>query len=153
MIGAENGLPVYCPVDGAGRFFHAEGAPGQLPEELIGKTVWEGNPIVIDILRSAGALLADAQDRAQLSALLALPQSDHLPRHRAVVHRHGPLVNDGTLRAERARSDQEGEVEPGVGRGAHRQHGRDAAGLVHLAPARLGRADHRVLLRRAARSR
>ena len=32
----------YCPVDAAGRFFHAEGADGQLPEELIGKTVWEG---------------------------------------------------------------------------------------------------------------
>ena len=36
--------------------------------------------------RAAGA----AEDRAQLSALLALPQADHLPRHRAVVHRHGP---------------------------------------------------------------
>ena len=29
------------------------------------------------------------EGRAQLSALLALPQADHLPRHRAVVHRHG----------------------------------------------------------------
>ncbi len=34
VIGVENGLPVYCPVDGAGRFFQAEGAPGKLPEEL-----------------------------------------------------------------------------------------------------------------------
>ncbi len=58
VIGVENGLPVYCPVDGAGRFFQAEGAPGKLPEELLGKTVWEGNPIVIDILKSKGALLA-----------------------------------------------------------------------------------------------
>src|SRR6202790_4004131 len=58
VIGVENGLPVYCPVDGAGRFFQAEGAPGKLPEELLGKTVWEGNPIVIDILKSVGALAA-----------------------------------------------------------------------------------------------
>jgi isoleucyl-tRNA synthetase len=58
VIGVENGLPVYCPVDGAGRFFQAEGAPGKLPEELLGKTVWDGNPIVIEILKNKGALLA-----------------------------------------------------------------------------------------------
>ncbi|MDP8989164.1 MAG: isoleucine--tRNA ligase [Acidobacteriota bacterium] len=57
VIGVENGLPVYCPVDGAGRFFQAEGAPGKLPEALLGKTVWDGNPIVIDILKDKGALL------------------------------------------------------------------------------------------------
>jgi isoleucyl-tRNA synthetase len=52
------GLEVYCPVDAAGRFFHATGAAGRLPEELIGKTVWEANPLVIDILKAHGALLA-----------------------------------------------------------------------------------------------
>jgi len=52
------GLEVYCPVDASGRFFHATGAAGRLPEELIGKTVWEANPIVIDILQQHGALLA-----------------------------------------------------------------------------------------------
>ena len=40
-------------MDAAGRFFHAEGAPGRLPDELIGKTVWEANPIVIEILQAA----------------------------------------------------------------------------------------------------
>jgi isoleucyl-tRNA synthetase len=58
VIGVENGLPVYCPVDGAGRFFQAEGAPGRVPEELIGKSVWDGNAIVIDILKNVGALAA-----------------------------------------------------------------------------------------------
>jgi isoleucyl-tRNA synthetase len=57
-IGLQYGIPIYCPVNEAGRFYHAEGAEGRLPEELIGKTVWEGNPIVIGILRSRGALLA-----------------------------------------------------------------------------------------------
>ena len=58
QVGLANHLSVYCPVDGAGRFYHAEGAPGRLPEALIGKTVWEGNPIVIDLLTQAGALAA-----------------------------------------------------------------------------------------------
>src|SRR6202050_1246168 len=57
-IGVKNGLPVYGPVDAAGRFFQAAGAQGELPQELIGKTVWEGNPIVIEILKNAGALAA-----------------------------------------------------------------------------------------------
>jgi isoleucyl-tRNA synthetase len=57
-VGRQYGIETYCPVDGAGRFFHASGAAGRLPEALIGKTVWEANPIVIEILKSAGALLA-----------------------------------------------------------------------------------------------
>src|SRR5579864_2466982 len=56
-IGVKYGLPVYCPVDPAGRFFHAEGAAGRLPEEIIGKTVWQANPVVVEILKSRGALL------------------------------------------------------------------------------------------------
>ncbi len=59
--GVQYGLPVYCPVDAEGRFFRAEGARGRLPDELIGKTVWEANPIVIDLLRSRGALCAQAE--------------------------------------------------------------------------------------------
>ncbi len=51
------GIEIYCPVDAAGRFFHATGAAGRLPEELIGKTVWDANPLVIEILKAHGALL------------------------------------------------------------------------------------------------
>jgi isoleucyl-tRNA synthetase len=58
IIGQANGIATYCPVDAAGRFFQAEGAEGKLPEALLGKSVWEGNSIVIDILKQAGALLA-----------------------------------------------------------------------------------------------
>ncbi len=57
-IGMQYGIPVYCPVDAAGRFFPAEGAPGVLPAELLGQTVWDGNSTVIDILNEKGALLA-----------------------------------------------------------------------------------------------
>jgi isoleucyl-tRNA synthetase len=62
QVGLANHLSVYCPVDGAGRFYEASPDPGSgpwpLPPELIGKTIWEGNPIVIDILTKAGALAA-----------------------------------------------------------------------------------------------
>jgi isoleucyl-tRNA synthetase len=51
------GIETYCPVDAAGRFYRAEGAGGVLPEELIGKSVWDANPIVLDILKAHGALL------------------------------------------------------------------------------------------------
>ncbi len=51
------GCPFIARVDGAGRFFAAEGAPGGIPAELIGKTVWEGNPIVIEILKDRDALM------------------------------------------------------------------------------------------------
>lgn len=59
ISGQQNGLATYCPVDANGMFFHAEGAAGRLPEELIGKTVWDANPIVIGLLREKGALLAE----------------------------------------------------------------------------------------------
>jgi isoleucyl-tRNA synthetase len=58
VVSRQYGINTYCPVDAAGRFYHADGAEGRLPEELIGKTVWEANPIVIDILKQRGALLA-----------------------------------------------------------------------------------------------
>jgi isoleucyl-tRNA synthetase len=61
VIGQRYGLPVYCPVDSAGRIFRAEGASGTLPDEFIGKTVWDINPIVIDLLAKHGALAGQAK--------------------------------------------------------------------------------------------
>jgi isoleucyl-tRNA synthetase len=60
VIGQRYGLPVYCPVDAAGRIFQAEGASGLLPEELIGKKVWDANPIVVRLLQEHGALASVA---------------------------------------------------------------------------------------------
>ena len=57
VAGQRYGLPVYCPVDHAGRFFQDDAAPGKLPEELLGKTVWQANPLVVEILERHGALL------------------------------------------------------------------------------------------------
>jgi isoleucyl-tRNA synthetase len=58
-VATKYGIGVYCPVDGAGRFYEAEGAAGHIPEVLIGKNVWQGNGIVKDLLRETGALLAE----------------------------------------------------------------------------------------------
>jgi isoleucyl-tRNA synthetase len=58
VVGQKYKIPTYCPVDAAGRYFRAEGASGDLPDELIGKNVWAANPLVIEILRQNGALLA-----------------------------------------------------------------------------------------------
>ena len=61
VVGRKYGIPTYCPVDAAGRYFQAEGAAGTLPEELIGKTIWEGNTLVPSLLTKAGALVATAK--------------------------------------------------------------------------------------------
>jgi isoleucyl-tRNA synthetase len=57
VSGQQYGLAVYCPVDAAGRFFQAEGATVEVPANLLGKTVWEGNPLVVEILREHHALV------------------------------------------------------------------------------------------------
>jgi hypothetical protein len=82
------------------------------------------------------------QGDALLPHLLALQEPHHLPRHRAMVHRprHRRLPRAG------ARRHREGPLVPGLGRGAHPQHDRVPAGLVHLAPAPVGRAHPRLLL-------
>jgi isoleucyl-tRNA synthetase len=59
MVCQQYGIPVYCPVDGAGRYFAAPGAAGELPIELLGRTVWEANPMVTAMLSEAGALLLE----------------------------------------------------------------------------------------------
>jgi isoleucyl-tRNA synthetase len=59
VAGMRNDIQVYCPVDAAGKLYHTPDEPGALPEELIGLTVFAANPVVIGLLRDAGALLAE----------------------------------------------------------------------------------------------
>ena len=51
QTGLAHGLPVYSPVMGDGRFDET------VPEWLRGKTVWDGNPLVIEHLAAADVLL------------------------------------------------------------------------------------------------
>ncbi len=53
--GIAHGLEVYCPVLANGRF------DGSVPEWLRGKVVWEGNGLVIEHLKSVGALFAEQE--------------------------------------------------------------------------------------------
>ncbi|WP_180541601.1 class I tRNA ligase family protein, partial [Nevskia soli] len=57
VVGQKYGLPVYCPVDGSGKMYEPAGT-GPLPPEILGKTVWQANPVIIEILKANGALLA-----------------------------------------------------------------------------------------------
>ena len=57
--------------------------------EYEGKTVFQGQPADHRTAEVARRADGGSQDRAFVSALLALPQSGDLSRHRAVVHLHG----------------------------------------------------------------
>ena len=102
-----------------------------------GLQVWEANPKVEAALADARAALASRGLPPLVPALLALPQPGDLPGHGAVVHRHG----GAGPAAARAGGDRRHALDPELGPRAHRRHDRQPARLVHLAPARLGRAD------------
>ncbi len=53
MTGLKEGLDIYCPVLGDGTFDETA------PEWLQGKSVWAGNPLVVENLRSSGLLFRD----------------------------------------------------------------------------------------------
>lgn len=61
LVGQKYGLPPYCPVDADGRFIQTDPSLGEIPQPLLGKTIWEANPIVIALLRQSGALMAESK--------------------------------------------------------------------------------------------
>ena len=136
-LGRKHGLKIYNPVDDDGRFVADV-------EHFAGLTVWEANPKIVALLRERGALVAE----------VAL---DHTYPHcwrcknptlfRATEQWFVALDKDG-LRARTLDAIRRDVTWiPPVGRRAHLQHGRPPAGLDALAPARVGRADRRLLLR------
>ena len=147
-IGQKYGIATFCPVDAAGRFFRAEGAPGISSGRADRQDGVGRQPHRDGASAGDGGAARHGEAGALVSALLALPQSGDLPRDGTVVHRDGVE----RLSKECAGGHQESQVDAGVGAGAHLQHDRGAARLVHLAAACVGRADHRVLLRRLPRT-
>ena len=69
-----------------------------------GQFIWKANPPIVDKLTEVGALLHTETHQPQLHALLAPQDSADLPRHRAVVRRHGQAAESGRHPARRARS-------------------------------------------------
>ena len=113
--------------------------------EYDGKQVFKANPPIVELLKSRGVLLG-------------YEKIEHSYPH--CWRCHNPIIFRATEQwfismeakalakercAPRARRDQESEVGSRMGRGPHLEHGRHPPRLVHLAPARLGRA-HRSFL-------
>ena len=143
------GLEIYAPVGPGGHFL-------ETVELFGGQRVFDANPKIEAALKERGRLWHRDDVSACVSALLALPQPGDLSGDVAVVHRAWTASrrsmrraspdavetrSAGTLR-RRARGDRHaGEVGARMGTRPHLQHARQPARLVHLAPARLGRAD------------
>ena len=145
VIGTEYGLPVYCPVDAAGRFYHVEGEPGALPEELIGQ----------DRLGRQSDRDGDPQERGRAGGVIARSTIVIRTAGVATTRPSSAPRSSGSSAWTQQRSCAQRALDaiktvkwkPEWGEEPHLQYDRDAAGLVHLPPARLGCAHHRVLLR------
>jgi isoleucyl-tRNA synthetase len=141
-VGRHYGLPVDNPVGPDGRF--VEGTP-----LFAGRRSFDANDAVVATLARARPAAAPRGLPAQLPALLAPQDAGHLPRHAAVVHQHG---------WPRACAPALGEIRkvrwlPGWGEQRIAGMVETRPGLVHLAPARLGRAARAVRRTGAAASR
>ena len=79
-----------------------------------GQHIFEAQQRIIDDLARVGRAGARRSVRALVSALLALQESGHLPRDRAVVHRAG------RQRSARAHRGADPRASPGCRRGAKR---------------------------------
>ncbi len=140
LTGLRYGLEIYNPVDDYGRY--------RPDVELFGgMKITDANPRSSTSCRKSARCCKRGKITPQLSALLALQEADHLPRHRAVVHLHG---GQRPARAGAA-GDQRCRLDPALGARAHLRHDRQPPRLVRQPPAQLGGADHRLLLRRLRR--
>ena len=141
--GVEYGIDQTCNVDESGRL--RNGLP-----EYDGMTVFKANEPVIELLKKRGVLL----HRENIEHSYPHCWRCHNPvifraTEQWFISMEGRVngaSEPGTLRSGRAGRDQQSEVGPCLGRGAHLQHDRHPSRLVHLAPARVGRAHRRVLL-------
>ena len=134
--GQRYGLETYTPVNHRGEF---------TPDVPLwaGLHVFKANPQIIELLRERGALL--------FSETITHSYPHCWRCKHPVIFRATEQwfisMDDHGLRAPRARRGPQGQVVPGLGRRPHGRHGREPPRLVHLAPAHVGRSDHRSLLR------
>ena len=141
QTGQKYGIAAYAPIDDDGRFI--EGLP-----EYKGKSVFEAKPVNYPIAGIARSTYWARKTLAQLSALLALPQSGYFPGHGTVVHRPGRNWHRrGRDPLARACGNLQGEVDAGMGRRANLFDDRGATGLVRFAAKILGRAARDLVLR------
>ncbi len=142
-------LDLTCRVD-AGGFIHADAAtwPADTPAPYDNKKVWAANPLIIELLKEKGALLAQAN---------ITHSYPHCWRcHKPVIFRateqwfislETPVKRaDGTETSYRKLTIEEIDRWCGTrhGQGTHHEHDCYASRLVHQPPAHLGRADCRT---------
>ncbi len=147
VTGQRYGLATFCAVDAAGRFYHAEGAPGRLPEEIIGQTVWDANPIVVNILKERGALLSEGR----LDHSYPHCWRCHKPTIFRATEQWFIGLEKNDLRGQALAAIQKVKWIPGWGLERISSMVGTRPGLVHLAPARVGRPHRRLLLREVRR--
>ena len=139
--GQKYDLEAYAPQDDEGGF--TEGLP-----EYKGKDVFEANPIVVELLESAACSSASASFTHSYPHCWRCHNPGDFPRHRAMVHRMDARHDGRKSPPGSARRNPQGEMEARMGRRPHARNGGRASRLVHFAPALLGRAADRFLLRR-----
>ena len=128
------------PVQGDGRY--AESLPF-----FGGMNIWEANPQIVAKLREVGRAARRGTLDAQLHALLAAQDADHLSRDHAMVRRHGRGSRLARRQARRDRcarrrcaASRRTRVLSRLGQGAPRRHDRQPARLDAVAAAPVGRA-------------
>ena len=136
--------PILSPVDEGGRFTTVA--------KYHGKKVLEANAEIVEDLRAAGALVAvDTHFRHEYPHCWRCKKPVIF---RATVQWFVRLDDPKTdVRAGRPRRDRPDRLDPAVGRGAHRRHGREPPRVGRLPAAEVGLADHAPLrdARRGAR--
>ena len=128
--GLRYGLEIYAPIAGDGRFMDDV-------ERFAGLTVFDANPKVEQALAEA----AGSGRRERFEHSYPHCWRCHNPVIFLATSQWFIGMDDTGLRAKATAETAQGRVGAGVGRRAHEGHVRDAARLVHLAPALVGRAD------------
>ncbi len=137
QLGQREGLPIYCPVRGDGRY------DDTVPEWLRGVLVFEANPKVIERLRESGHLYHHHDFvhsypidwRSKTPVIFRCTEQWFIAVDKPTV-RDQEIAAPAGPRGERA----EDRLRARLGQEPPARHARGAARLVHLAPALLGPA-------------
>ena len=151
LTGMKYGLEIYAPVGPGGHFLDTV-------ELFGGQRVFDANPNVEQALHERGRLWHRETFAHQYphcwrchNPVIFLATSQWFVRMDGDPVITGEDGQTRTLReAARHAIDHRGEMDSALGPRPHLQHGVEPARLVHLAPARLGRADSGASTARAA---
>ncbi len=128
--GVRYGLEIYAPLDPGGHY-------NESVEMFAGLKVWDANPKIEAALKERGFLW----HREDFEHSYPHCWRCHNPVIFLATSQWFIAMDAKDLRERALKSIDDDALDPVVGPGAHRRHDRQPARLVHLAPARVGRAD------------